>query len=166
MVRTKPLVFYAMDLRQVVICGAYFATGVCAQRFRLERTLTLTGVCVAFVAMLCVERWPKISRVVAWIALPYIVLAFGLARSAAATLIARLGDWSYGVYIYAFPIAQSVLYFVPDISFLMYVAVTIMLTLACGAASWHLIEKRSLGHKPKRPRPATVPATAQPVTTP
>ena len=162
LVRTKSLTLWGMDLRQAVICGAFFAAGVCAYHYRLERTLTVTGVCVAFVAMLSVERWPEISRAVAWIAIPYLVLAFGLARSAAATLLSRLGDWSYGVYIYAFPIQQTVLFLVPDISFPLYVAVTVALTLACGAASWHLIEKRALAYKPKRPHPAVA---VQPVAT-
>ena len=150
--RPDPVVIWGMDLRQVVICGVYFAAGVCVHRFRLDRYLTPAGVCVAFVAMIAVERWTDASRVVSWIALPYVVLAFGLARSAAEPVFARLGDWSYGVYIYAFPIQQTVLYLVPDIGFPVYVALTLALTLAFGAASWHLIEKRALAFKPKRPR--------------
>jgi peptidoglycan/LPS O-acetylase OafA/YrhL len=147
----KAVRFYGMDLRQVVMCAPYFAAGVCAHRFHLERWLSLTGVCVAFVALLAAEHWPEWMRTVSWIALPYLVLAFGLARSGAARILARFGDWSYGVYIYAFPIQQTVLYLRPDIGFVAYVALTALLTLACGAASWHLIEVRALAHKPKRP---------------
>ena len=73
-----------------------------------------------------------------------------------------IGDPLQHARAHAFPIQQTVLFLVPDISFPLYVAVTVALTLACGAASWHLIEKRALAYKPKRPHPAVA---VQPVAT-
>lgn len=54
----------------------------------------------------------------------------------------RWGDWSYGAYLYAFPLQQ---WLVAEgwhqRSFGLFVLLSTMLAFACGAASWHGIER-------------------------
>lgn len=64
------------------------------------------------------------------------------------------GDYSYGIYIYGYPIQQSIIHFLPQyrtgpIVF----ALALPLTLLCAVLSWHLIEKPVLGLR-KRLLPA------------
>lgn len=55
------------------------------------------------------------------------------------------GDYSYGIYIYAFPIQQSLNYFFPDYrSWWFNFFIAFPLTLTFAVASWHLIEKPTL----------------------
>jgi peptidoglycan/LPS O-acetylase OafA/YrhL len=59
----------------------------------------------------------------------------------------KFGDFSYGIYIYAFPIQQLVInmttkYFVQPFEWWMLFLATFPLTLLCAIASWHLIEKK------------------------
>ncbi len=60
-------------------------------------------------------------------------------------LLARLpklpGDYSYGVYIYGFPIQQLVVTFNPAIGPYALFAVAGSVTLLCAIASWYLVEK-------------------------
>lgn len=56
----------------------------------------------------------------------------------------RLGDYSYGVYIYAFPVQQTVAYLVPGISPAGNMALAFPVTLMLGVLSWHLVEARAL----------------------
>ena len=58
------------------------------------------------------------------------------------------GDYSYGLYLYAYP-AQQVLacFHVPERGFAVYLAGSLILGLACAAASWHLLEKPALSLK-------------------
>jgi peptidoglycan/LPS O-acetylase OafA/YrhL len=57
-------------------------------------------------------------------------------------------DYSYGVYIYAFPIQQTVALFMPrPMDWKLNLAVALPITLACAAASWHLIERPALALK-------------------
>lgn len=151
--RDHLLIVYGMIVQDVVQYGVYFLIGVCISRYRLERWLTVTSLCAAVVLMIAVEPWPTVSRIVSWIAFPCIFLTFGLATSAAARALSRLGDFSYGVYIYAFPIQQSVLYLFPTLPMAVYVLSSLALILAFAAASWHLVERRALRWKPRRPRP-------------
>jgi peptidoglycan/LPS O-acetylase OafA/YrhL len=76
-------------------------------------------------------------------------LAYGLSRSWLGSLVNKVGDCSYGVYIYAFPVQQLVLLKFPGIAYSTYLVVTVVITLILGYGSWHLIEKRVLKFKPK-----------------
>lgn len=60
----------------------------------------------------------------------------------------RIGDYSYGTYIYAFPI-QQILVWSGIEDPLINIAVALPLTLACAVASWMLVEGPALKLKPK-----------------
>jgi peptidoglycan/LPS O-acetylase OafA/YrhL len=59
----------------------------------------------------------------------------------------RLGDYSYGLYIYAFPVQQSVAALFPGISPWRMILISAPITLTLAALSWHLVEKKALGLK-------------------
>lgn len=142
-------VVYGTDVRQIFLTGIYFLIGGCYAKWRLERWFNLSGVCVMVLATILLAPYAPISTIVLWLTLPYVVLAYGLSSSWLGTLINKVGDCSYGVYIYAFPVQQFVLLKYPNISYGMYLFVTVLITLVLGYCSWHLIEKRILKFKPK-----------------
>ena len=76
-----------------------------------------------------------------------------LARNAAAgaRLTERLGDLSYGVYIFAFPVQQIGVQVGRSLgwSFATHFSVSLVVTLALAYASWHGVEKPALRFKPK-----------------
>ncbi len=59
----------------------------------------------------------------------------------------RFGDYSYGVYIYAFPIQQTLVFFQPDISVFWMISYATILSLMAAYFSWHFIEKPCLALK-------------------
>ena len=59
----------------------------------------------------------------------------------------RLGDYSYGLYIYAFPIQQTIVQLTPGIGPLPLFALAAPLTLFVAALSWHVVERPALGLK-------------------
>ncbi len=56
-------------------------------------------------------------------------------------------DYSYGVYIYAFPIQQALIAAWPGITPLLNFVLAFAITLAAAAASWHFVEKPALSLK-------------------
>ena len=56
----------------------------------------------------------------------------------------KLGDYSYGFYIYAFPVQQSTVALLPGVSVLAMVIISSLITLVLAVLSWHLLEKRAL----------------------
>ena len=65
---------------------------------------------------------------------------------------------SYGVYIYGFPIQQTLMHFF-HFSYLQLMLASVPLSLLFGYASWHLVEKRALrlkNHLPWKLRQGTL----------
>ena len=65
----------------------------------------------------------------------------------------RLGDYSYGTYIYAYPVQQSFVRLFPDLTTMQLFAGSLAVTLAIAVISWHVIEKPALGLVRRRPAP-------------
>ena len=74
----------------------------------------------------------------------YTVFWLGMGMKGPLLAYNRLGDYSYGVYIYAFPIQQAVMQLGPGQSPIVNIAISMPLTLIMAVLSWHLIEERSL----------------------
>ena len=77
-----------------------------------------------------------------------------------ANLEARLGgDYSYGLYLFGFPVQQTLAHFhLHELGFAWYLALSLLTAGLCAVLSWHLVERhalswKSLGSGP--PRPAT-----------
>jgi len=75
------------------------------------------------------------------------------------------GDYSYGIYLYGFPIAQALVAVSPE-TFVgnkwTLLAVSSVLTCAFAAFSWHAVEKRALAWKRMLPK-KLFPIPARPV---
>ncbi|WP_338499617.1 acyltransferase [Delftia tsuruhatensis] len=86
------------------------------------------------------------------IALPYLLIYLGMQSTPILRKFGRWGDPSYGLYLIAFPVQQTVVHFFwPSIGSTAVLALSIAITTALAYASWHGIEKRALKIKPRKP---------------
>lgn len=60
-------------------------------------------------------------------------------------------DYSYGIYLYGWPMQQLIAHFAPDWGPYKMTAVALPCAWICGALSWHLVERRALQLKKAKP---------------
>lgn len=121
---------------------AAFALGMAAHVFR-DRLRLSPALALAVLPLAALAPWP-----LAIAALGYAVLTLALCAPA----LRLPGDISYGVYIYGWPVAQTVVHLAPGIAPATLAAVSLAATLPFAIASWHLVERPAL---PRRTRQVT-----------
>ena len=161
------VVLPAPELRQSLVYGTrvwawfsvapYFLVGACFAFCGWERLLNRAIAFGLLALLLVMPTLPFITELLLIVALPYIVLAFGTAPAPFGGAVTRHGDFSYGLYLYAFPIQQTLVATIGTPSgALGNFAITTILAAGCAALSWHFIEKPALRAKPGRAPGAAV----------
>jgi peptidoglycan/LPS O-acetylase OafA/YrhL len=85
---------------------------------------------------------PHLTHIVGAPALAYATFYMAFSRSISVHRAAAWGDFSYGTYLYAFPIQQMLFAsWGHALNFAGYLALSLGLSLLAGVGSWHLIEK-------------------------
>lgn len=79
--------------------------------------------------------------------LPFIIFYLAYVPSGLVRNFNKFGDYSYGIYIYAFPVQQSIAATVPSVSVPAMIVLSFTFTLVLAMISWHVIEKRFLKMK-------------------
>jgi len=121
----------------------YFAVGVGAYLLR-DRIRLHGALFAAALGIIVAVRYTALFPLVFPLALGYAVLYVAFVPAGPLRRYNRLGDYSYGIYIYAFPMQQLASWLVPGITPLANMAIAFPATLLLAIASWHGIEKRSL----------------------
>lgn len=81
----------------------------------------------------------------------YFVLLLALHPKLKLPSIDRWGDISYGIYIYAFPVQQTLAYLMPQVQPISMFIISTIITFVLAMLSWHLVEKPALKMKGKLP---------------
>ncbi len=144
-----PLVVNATDVKYMLVQVPFFFIG---GLFRLLED-RVPGLYRADVALLgytlnwMVSSWYGWWNVpVEWATLPYMALCFGRMSMPVLRRAGRFGDFSYGLYLYAFPVQQVILGAMPHDDYP--ILTCMVLTLPFAVLSWHLVEAPALRWKP------------------
>ncbi len=85
------------------------------------------------------------------LALPYLVIYFAQMRTRWLWQFGRYGDFSYGIYVFAFPMQQLVIYQIgADIPIWEFVILAYIPTVTLAVISWHLVENPALKLKKRQ----------------
>lgn len=110
------------------------------EKIKLSFPIFLTAVAVWIICINTPINWYS-----QYITLPYIVLYVAYAKIPLFNNWGRYGDFSYGMYLWAFPIQQTVVnLFKNHLNLNSYILVTYALSLILGILSFHFIEKHAL----------------------
>ena len=132
--------------RFVRLLFAFFAGAafhVLKERIVLSRPLFW----LLLVALLASALDRRAFFVVYSLAAPYLLFYFAYVPGGFIRHYNRVGDYSYGVYIYAFPVQQSIAALIPGVSVLSMFLLSSSVTLTLAMLSWHLLERYALGLK-------------------
>lgn len=125
--------------------GTFFVAGSALASIKVEKLVSIPLFVLSFIFLLLAlylgyYSWVKhlffsiLILCISFLGLPFFS-TFG-----------QNGDFSFGIYIYSFPIQQIVMqFFHTQVYYLMIVSVVI--SIGCGFCSWHLIEKKALRFK-------------------
>ncbi|MGR9155146.1 acyltransferase family protein [Rhizobium leguminosarum] len=146
------IVVWGTDLGQATSIMPFFMVGalLCVLRDRIAlRWDVALAMALALTALqLFVPSFP-IDQIT-WIFVPYIVLTIGWARTPVLRRFGRFGDPSYGMYLYAFPVQQTLVHLSGNtIDFVTLTFLTTVIVAVLGLLSWHLLEKPAMTLKSK-----------------
>lgn len=127
------------EMAYMFFCGSTLY--ILRNHIRLSRSAALVAAAVLLVAA---GIGSKAFHVVYLILLPYLLLYLAYVPKGVLRRFNRMGDYSYGIYIYAFPIQQAVAAMFPGVTVFGMIGISGVITLALAVGSWHLIEKRAM----------------------
>ncbi|CAN7442359.1 acyltransferase family protein [Caballeronia sp. LjRoot31] len=134
----------ALEVAPYFLLGAFW-------RVAVPRTILNAQLALLSLFLLPLIPEGPLSEIGLYLVLPYAILSACLCQPALLRSAGRFGDFSYGVYIYGFPIQQIVSFSFhthgqPFLNF----GLSVVPTLVLAALSWHLVEKPFLSLKPRR----------------
>lgn len=153
----EPMAVFGSPVRESLaimpffVAGSFFRLILRPGLFRADLAVLAVGIVIA----VDLTR-PDLYWLVTWFAVPYLVLSFGLSALPVLRRFGRFGDPSYGMYLYAFPIQQTLQHLSGNgMGLAGMIWVTTFFSVLLGLLSWHLIEKPVLDRvKARRPAPA------------
>jgi peptidoglycan/LPS O-acetylase OafA/YrhL len=136
-----------------VLCYAIGATWV-VWRVSNARTWPFAlATLVVFIVHFVTTTDINVSRLFAFAAVALFALFIGRLQWPSLAAASRYGDLSYGIFLYSFPIQQTLVWAKPTIGLHYLLLWSLLLSLAMAWLSWHLIEKYALRLKAARRSP-------------
>jgi len=130
----------------IIRFGLCFGLGTIARYAAARVPLTAWGVAAAF-GFALLARETAAYEFALCLLTAYATIWAALVPSAFLRGFNRLGDYSYGLYIYAYPIQQLLTQRIPRLAPLMLFALAMPLALALASISWHWLERPCLARK-------------------
>ncbi|HEY3347065.1 MAG TPA: acyltransferase, partial [Nitrospirota bacterium] len=137
---------WSINLNQSTGCLIYFLAGSLFYLYRetvpMDKYFFMATLLLVFI----------LQRTAYWHSAGYPFLTYSVLYFAYSKIplnnFGRYGDFSYGMYIFAFPVQQTILYYWPNrLTNSSFFAIAFSMTLVIALLSWHLIEKPSLKMK-------------------
>ncbi|WP_420475455.1 acyltransferase family protein [Noviherbaspirillum sp. ST9] len=137
----------------------YFFAGACLDLYRRMWEVQPVRLLVAAGAASLAFHLLGAQHVALLCMIPALVVFIGTRSTPVLNRFGRFGDVSYGVYIYAFPVQQTVVWMASkDFPFMAGLVIASVVTLACAFLSWHLVEHPALRLKARLPGRFAIPA--------
>ena len=136
--------FYLFTSVEFIRLFSKFFIGVAFYVFRAKVILSSRVFILIFSALLISLLNKDIFFIIYSISLPYLLIYIAYIPSGFIRYYNKAGDYSYGMYIYAFPVQQSIAEVIPKVTVNTMITLSLIATLMLSILSWHTIEKKFL----------------------
>ncbi len=126
--------------------GLCFGLGVVAYQYRSLFPIHWSGI-VLLIMITAVAFETAVYPILLYLTTAYTTLWLAYVPKGRIRLFNKSGDYSYGIYIYAYPVQQALISATPDLTPGLMFFATLAGSIPLAIASWHLIEKPTLGWK-------------------
>ena len=130
---------------EILDLGTFFVCGSLLAAINFEKLIKYWMLPLALLIVLLSINYDFYSTV-KHIVLPIIVLTLGFRSLPFFSTFGKIGDMSYGIYIYSFPIQQTLMFFF-NLNTDQLIIYSLLASIVFGYLSWHLIEKKALRYK-------------------
>ncbi len=131
--------------------SAYFVLGTmlyCVKDKWLPHAWLAMGLAVV---LACVLYWFNWRYLALLMAIPICAIGFGMQSTPFFKRFGRFGDPSFGIYLYAYPVQQTLLHYTyPELNFYISMFIAAVITVTLAYVSWYWIEKPALRLKPSK----------------
>jgi peptidoglycan/LPS O-acetylase OafA/YrhL len=138
---------YSLPIGNFPKLFSMFFSGAAFYVLRTHITLNTWLAGVLLISLIFAAENKQTFYVIYIMSIAYLLFYFAYVPSGYIRLYNKLGDYSYGIYIYAFPVQQSIAALIPSVTALQMVVYSTAITSVLAIGSWHLLEKRALRHK-------------------
>lgn len=153
----QPVLVWANDLRHLPRFMALFLVGACLALWqnRIRRLPCLLGLLLAYAAF----DQAMVRLTLLTLMLPLAAVLVGSLQLAPHRVLRN--DLSYGLYLYAFPVQQTLIALAAPLGLWATLVLAFVIALALAFVSWHGVERPALGLKPRRRVVPTLRAAAE-----
>ncbi|MEL0455966.1 acyltransferase [Flavobacteriaceae bacterium SZ-1-7] len=136
---------FGMNGYEILDLGTFFVCGSLLAALNFEKIFK-TWLAPLAIIIISGSIYFNVYDMVKHIVLPIIVLSVGFMPLPFFSTFGKIGDMSYGIYIYSFPVQQTLVYFY-KLNVYQLMLWSLLLSIIFGYLSWHLVEKRALKFK-------------------
>jgi len=138
---------FFIPLEPLFDLGSYFLMGSLLSCFDFDNIPAKNTIAAVLLMALAASVYFKVGHTVVYFTLPFLVIYVGKQTTKVATWVhASIGDPSYGIYLYAFPLQQLLIYWYRPSTLILFLVSTIG-AFIFGYLSWIFIEKKALALK-------------------
>ena len=130
----------------VLNLGTFFIAGSVLASLKLQNLKNKQVILGVLLLLLLLSLYFGIYEKTKHFIFPIVVLLVGFIPLKFINNFGKAGDASYGIYIYSFPIQQTLMYFFKMDTYTLLFS-SVVLSIIFGYLSWHCIEKKALRYK-------------------
>lgn len=141
-------IFNADEYSKLLLLSTYFFYGTLFYLYR-DVIIVSKRFIIVFIFIFILSMFFTNFKLITLLILPYLIISMGSILKT--KIFSKTGDYSYGMYIYAFPIQQTLVHFYKNsLTAETLFIFSFLLTLIFSILSWHFFEKRILRLKHKK----------------